>query len=53
MHRTFQRDLFQLRLDAARACVMAMSSCNNPIGGDRAEPLKLSVQVSQGLFRLG
>ncbi|KAK3932957.1 Bardet-Biedl syndrome 1 protein-like protein [Frankliniella fusca] len=45
MHRTFQRDLFQLRVDVARACVKALQSCNNPISLEGAEPVKLSAQV--------
>ncbi|XP_034243484.1 Bardet-Biedl syndrome 1 protein homolog [Thrips palmi] len=45
MHRTFQRDLFQLRVDVARACVKALQSCNNPVSLEGAEPLKLSAQV--------
>lgn len=45
MHRTFQRDLFQLRVDVARACVQALQSCNNPISLEGAEPVKLSAQV--------
>lgn len=45
MHRTFQRDLFQLRVDVARACVRALQSCNNPVSLEGAEPVKLSAQV--------
>lgn len=54
MHRTFQRDLYLLRLRTAREYLKALNSSMNPISSDPNEPLKLSAQV-QGIgptFRL-
>ena len=47
MHRTFQRDLYLLRLRTAREYLKALNSSMNPISSDPNEPLKLSAQVSQ------
>ena len=46
MHRTFQRDLYLLRLRTAREYLKALNSSMNPISSDPNEPLKLSAQVS-------
>lgn len=46
MHRTFQRDLAQLRLKVLREYVKALDSSMNPISSDPMEPLKLSAHVS-------
>ncbi|XP_025104031.1 LOW QUALITY PROTEIN: Bardet-Biedl syndrome 1 protein-like [Pomacea canaliculata] len=54
MHRTFQRDLYLLRLNVAREYVKALENSMNPISSDPTEPLKLTAQV-QGVgptFRL-
>ncbi|KAK0059786.1 Bardet-Biedl syndrome 1 protein [Biomphalaria pfeifferi] len=48
MHRTFQRDLAQLRLKVLREYVKALDSSMNPISSDPMEPLKLSAHV-QGI----
>lgn len=48
MHRTFQRDLYLLRLNTAREYVKALNNSMNPISTDPTEPLKLSAQV-QGI----
>ncbi|KAJ8309310.1 hypothetical protein KUTeg_014184 [Tegillarca granosa] len=48
MHRTFQRDLYLLRLNTAREYVKALENSMNPISSDPTEPLKLSAQV-QGI----
>lgn len=45
MHRTFQRDLYLLRLNTARQYAKALSNSMNPISTDPGEPLKLSAQV--------
>ncbi|ESO96483.1 hypothetical protein LOTGIDRAFT_115648 [Lottia gigantea] len=48
MHRTFQRDLYLLRLNTARQYVKALENSMNPISSDPTEPLKLSAQI-QGI----
>ncbi|KAL3873186.1 hypothetical protein ACJMK2_036333 [Sinanodonta woodiana] len=48
MHRTFQRDLYLLRLRAAREYAKALDKSMNPISSDPTEPLKLAAQV-QGI----
>lgn len=48
MHRTFQRDLYLLRLNVAREYAKALDNSMNPISSDPTEPLKLSAQV-QGI----
>ncbi|XP_052770219.1 Bardet-Biedl syndrome 1 protein homolog [Mya arenaria] len=48
MHRTFQRDLYLLRLNTARAYAKALNQSMNPISTNPNEPLKLSAQV-QGI----
>uniref|UniRef100_A0A8C0NPK1 Bardet-Biedl syndrome 1 n=3 Tax=Canis lupus TaxID=9612 RepID=A0A8C0NPK1_CANLF len=48
MHRTFQTDLYLLRLRAARAYVQALESSLNPVSVTAREPLKLHAVV-QGL----
>ena len=45
MHRTFQRDLYLLRLNVAREYAKALDNSMNPISSDPTEPLKLSAQV--------
>jgi Bardet-Biedl syndrome 1 protein len=46
MHRIFQRDLYLLRLNTARAFVNALKTSSNPISGSEAEePIKLSAQI--------
>ena len=47
MHRTFQRDLYLLRLNVAREYAKALDNSMNPISSDPTEPLKLSAQVSE------
>uniref|UniRef100_A0A8C0KRW4 BBSome complex member BBS1 n=1 Tax=Canis lupus dingo TaxID=286419 RepID=A0A8C0KRW4_CANLU len=46
MHRTFQTDLYLLRLRAARAYVQALESSLNPVSVTAREPLKLHAVVS-------
>ncbi|ELK13297.1 Bardet-Biedl syndrome 1 protein [Pteropus alecto] len=48
MHRTFQTDLYLLRLRAARAYVQALESSLSPVSVTAREPLKLHAVV-QGL----
>lgn len=48
MHRTFQTDLYLLRLRAARAYVQALESSLSPMSATAREPLKLHAVV-QGL----
>ncbi|KAB0407489.1 hypothetical protein E2I00_007663, partial [Balaenoptera physalus] len=48
MHRTFQADLYLLRLRAARAYVQALESSLSPVSATAREPLKLHAVV-QGL----
>ncbi|XP_069116574.1 BBSome complex member BBS1-like [Argopecten irradians] len=48
MHRTFQRDLYLLRLNTAREYVKSLENSMNPVSSDPTEPLKLSAQV-QGI----
>ena len=48
MHRAFQRDLYLLRLEAARSYVSALQKSLNPISSSALEPLKLSAHV-QGI----
>lgn len=50
MHRTFQADLYLLRLRAARAYVQALESSLSPVSLTAREPLKLHAVVS---FRVG
>lgn len=46
MHRTFQTDLYLLRLRAARAYVQALESSLSPMSSTAREPLKLHAVVS-------
>ncbi|XP_019630714.1 PREDICTED: Bardet-Biedl syndrome 1 protein-like [Branchiostoma belcheri] len=46
MHRMFQRDLYRLRLDAARSYVKALETSMTPMSADPLEPLKLSATVN-------
>ena len=46
MHRTFQADLYLLRLRAARAYVQALESSLSPVSVTPQEPLKLHAVVS-------
>lgn len=46
MHRTFQTDLYLLRLRTARAYVQALESSLNPVSATGREPLKLHAVVS-------
>ena len=46
MHRVFQHDLYQLRLNTARAYVSALQTVAVPVSADPEEPLKLSAQVA-------
>ncbi|XP_021370593.1 Bardet-Biedl syndrome 1 protein-like [Mizuhopecten yessoensis] len=48
MHRTFQRDLYLLRLNTAREYVKSLENSMNPVSADPTEPLKLNAQV-QGI----
>ena len=45
MHRVFQHDLYQLRLNTARAYVNALQTSANPVSSDPEEPIKLTAQV--------
>jgi len=45
MHRVFQHDLYQLRLNTARAYVSALDTSSNPVSSDPEEPIKLTAQV--------
>lgn len=45
MHRVFQHDLYQLRLNTARAYVSALETSANPVSSDPEEPIKLTAQV--------
>ena len=45
MHRVFQHDLYQLRLNTARSYVAALQTKAAPVSTDPEEPLKLSAQV--------
>ncbi|XP_038280816.1 Bardet-Biedl syndrome 1 protein isoform X2 [Canis lupus familiaris] len=53
MHRTFQTDLYLLRLRAARAYVQALESSLNPVSVTAREPLKLHAVVSFQVQGLG
>lgn len=46
MHRTFQTDLYLLRLRAARTYVQALESSLSPVSAAAREPLKLHAVVS-------
>lgn len=46
MHRTFQADLYLLRLRAARAYAQALESSLSPVSATAREPLKLHAVVS-------
>ncbi|CAG2249956.1 BBS1 [Mytilus edulis] len=48
MHRTFQRDLYLLRLNTAREYAKSLENSMNPISSDPMEPLKLNATV-QGI----
>ncbi|XP_062576110.1 Bardet-Biedl syndrome 1 protein-like, partial [Saccostrea cucullata] len=48
MHRTFQRDLYLLRLNTLREYAKSLDNSMNPISSDPTEPLKLNAQV-QGI----
>ena len=50
MHRTFQRDLYLLKLRVAREYVKALDSVMIPVSVDSTEPIKLSAQVGQLAF---
>jgi Bardet-Biedl syndrome 1 protein len=58
MHRTFQRDLYLLRLNTAREYAKSLENSMNPISSDPTEPLKLNATVSklyylsQDLFKM-
>ena len=45
MHRTFQHDLYRLRLESARSYVKALTTSLNPISTSLNDPLKLSATV--------
>ncbi|CAG0880955.1 unnamed protein product [Cyprideis torosa] len=45
MHRSFQRDLFRLRLATARAFVQSMETGATPVSTDSSLPLKVGAQV--------
>ena len=45
MHRVFQHDLYQLRLNTARSFVAAIQTKATPVSSDPEEPLKLTAQV--------
>ncbi|KAI1280886.1 Bardet-Biedl syndrome 1 protein [Halotydeus destructor] len=45
IHRTFQQDLYRLRLNTARAYVKAITTSLNPISTNAVDSLKLSAQV--------
>ncbi|XP_054167725.1 Bardet-Biedl syndrome 1 protein homolog [Oppia nitens] len=45
IHRTFQHDLYRLKLMAARSYVKAISTSLNPMSSNAIDPLKLSAQV--------
>ncbi|XP_074595075.1 Bardet-Biedl syndrome 1 [Brevipalpus obovatus] len=45
IHRTFQHDLYRLRLITARSYVKAIVSSLNPMTSNTMDPLKLSAQV--------
>ena len=45
IHRTFQQDLYRLKLITSRAYVKAINSCLNPISSNNSHPIKLSVQI--------
>lgn len=46
IHRTFQQDLYRLRLLTARSYVKAITSNMNPINSNSVDLLKLSAQVN-------
>ncbi|EDV24075.1 uncharacterized protein TRIADDRAFT_26650, partial [Trichoplax adhaerens] len=48
MHRTFQHDLYRLRLESARSYVRALTTSLNPVSALLQDPLKLSATV-QGI----
>ncbi|XP_033121921.1 Bardet-Biedl syndrome 1 protein-like, partial [Anneissia japonica] len=48
MHRTFQHDLYRMKLATARAFMKSLDNSMSPISSNPAEPLKLSAQV-QGI----
>ncbi|CAM1320405.1 BBS1 (predicted) [Pycnogonum litorale] len=48
MFKTFQRDLYKMKLETARAYVKTIGSGLNPVSNNVDEPIKLSAQV-QGL----
>lgn len=45
MYRTFQQDMYRLKLLAARSYVKAVTASLNPISANPSESLKLSAQV--------
>lgn len=45
IHRTFQQDLYRLKLITSRAYVKAINACLNPISSNNSHPIKLSVQI--------
>lgn len=45
MHRTFQQDMYRLKLMAARSYVKAVTASLNPISDNPSDSLKLSAQV--------
>lgn len=53
MHRTFQTDLYLLRLRAARAYVQALESSLSPVSVTAREPLKLHAVVSTQVLGVG
>lgn len=46
MHRTFQHDLYRLRLESARSYVKALTTSLNPVSASLNDPLKLSATVN-------
>ncbi|RWS02729.1 Bardet-Biedl syndrome 1 protein-like protein, partial [Dinothrombium tinctorium] len=45
IHRTFQQDLYRLRLTTSRTYVKAITASLNPISANIVDPLKLSAQI--------
>ena len=50
MHRTFQRDLYLLRLNTLREYAKSLDNSMNPISSDPTEPLKLNAQVGEAVY---
>ena len=45
IHRTFQQDLYRLKLITSRAYVRAINHSLNPISSNNSHPIKLSCQI--------